>query len=358
MYQDYHKKDVNFYYVYKSLAHPEVNGFVAPHTLSERLKHIAEFQKITGSQVPWLCDSMEGALARAFGNAPNGEFVINPQGEVIRQRFWSNPVTLRADLAKLIGPVNPATTAQQALPAFKMPHREIASGVVPRLKLPADLQPLPCQIQPSEFPAYAKLRAEATPGLFTERGSGKMYLGIYLDPLYQVHWNNRAGNVSVQIEVADGMEISQANLVGPAVEADADLDPRMFLVDLQRKTSLEKTISVALTYTVCDDADTFCQTFSQSYEIELRGDRRLGSRPGIFMPSMFARAADLDRDGNGLIEGSEFPANRATLFLSHMDNNLDGAVDQDELKAFMALFNDGRGFDSPYDDGKNPNKDP
>ena len=354
MYQDYREKNIHFYYVYKNLAHPEINGFVAPHTIEERLKHIAEFKKITRSQIPWLCDPMEGKLASALGNAPNGEFVIDPQGEVIRQRFWSNPETLRADLTEMIGTLENPTTPEQALPAFKMPRREIASGVVPRLKLPANLRPMPCQIQPSEFPAYAKLRAEATPGLFTQNGSGQLYLGVYLDPLYQVHWNNRAGNVLLQIQVADEMKISSVNLAGPSVTADADIDPRMFLVDWERKSSPDKSISVLLTYTVCDDAETFCQTISQKYEIEIRADRRAGSRPGIFMPSMFARVSDLDRDKNGLIEGSEFPAQQATLYLSHMDNNLDGVIDRNEVKAFMALFNHGRGFDSPHDDGKHP----
>jgi len=38
---------------------------------------------------------------------------------------------------------------------------------------------------------YAKLRAEADEPLL-ETGSGTMYLGFHLDPLYHVHWNNLA----------------------------------------------------------------------------------------------------------------------------------------------------------------------
>ena len=106
-----------------------------------------------------------------------------------------------------------------------------------------------------------------------------------------------------------------------------------------------------LTYTVCDDAETFCQTVSQSYDVELRGDRNLGSRPGVFMPQMFARVTELDVDKNGIIEGDEFPEGRSSLYLSHMDTNLDQAIDAAEIKRFMAMFNDGRGFESPHNDG-------
>ena len=357
MYQDYQDKDVNIYYVYKSLAHPEINNFVAPHTLEERLMHIAEFRKITGSKIPWICDSIDNMFANAFGGAPNGEFVIDPEGIVVRQRFWSNPVTLRNDLAGFFGAVENPTKPEDALPVFKLPRREIASGVVPKIDLPGGLRPLISEIGESDFPAYAKLRVEAATSLLGEEKQGQLYLGLYLDPIYRVHWNNRAGNVLVQVKVAEGMEISEANLKGPDVKEDADIDPRMFLVDLDRRQNVDKPLEVTLTYTVCDDDETFCHTISQNYQVEFRSDRELGSRPSTFMSSMFARVADLDRDGNGKIEGVEFPLNESTLYLSHMDLNLDNVIDMQEIETFMALFNDGRGFESPYNDGKKPKKD-
>ena len=46
--------------------------------------------------------------------------------------------------------------------------------------------------QVEEIPFYAKLRAEAEPEVL-EKGSGKLYLGFHLDPLYEVHWNNEVG---------------------------------------------------------------------------------------------------------------------------------------------------------------------
>ena len=322
-----------------------------PHTLEERLSHIKKFRELTGSQIPWLCDSMNNELSLGFGGVPNGEFVIDPEGTIIRQRFWSNPLTLRDDLTHLLGPTSAVTPPQEALPAFEMPIRNIAHGVVPRITLPGNLRPVPCEIQNSDFPAYAKLRVEATADLIGNKRRGQIYLGVYLDPLYRVHWNNQAGKVSIKITAKDGLEFSSTLLESPSVDASADLDPRMFLIDAIQNGPNHQTFHAEVTYTVCDDANTFCETVSQSYEVELRADRNLGSRPGVFMPEMFARVTELDADRNGRIEKDEFPKDRSTLYLSHMDTNLDKVIDADEIKRFMALFNDGRGFESPLNDG-------
>ena len=356
VYQDYHEKDVNFFYIYKSLAHPEINNFVAPHTLKERLTHISTFHEITGSKIPWICDSMDNMFASAFGGAPNGEFVIDPEGKVVRQRFWSNPVTLRNDLAEFVGEVENPISPEDALPNFELPRREIASGVVPRLDLPGGLMPLKTEPFESDFPAFAKLRVEASRPLLGEKKKGTLFLGLYLDPIYKVHWNNRAGDIRVSIKKTDGLEISESELTGPVVKEDADIDPRQFLIEMDR-TDMEEPLEVTVHYVVCDDAETFCHTITQSYSVQFKTDREFGTRPGVFMAGLFAKVKDLDRNGDGKIEGDEFPEGKATMYLSHMDLNLDDALQMSEIDAFMSLFNDGRGFSSPYDDGDKPDFD-
>ncbi len=52
--RDYAPQGVRFYYVYKALAHPEYNGYVAPYTLEDRLMHVAEAERTLGSRIPWL----------------------------------------------------------------------------------------------------------------------------------------------------------------------------------------------------------------------------------------------------------------------------------------------------------------
>ena len=54
--RDYSPKGVQFFYVYKSLAHPEYNNYVTPFTLEERLMHVRESQRVIGSRIRWICD--------------------------------------------------------------------------------------------------------------------------------------------------------------------------------------------------------------------------------------------------------------------------------------------------------------
>ena len=61
VYRDYSAEGVKFYYLYKALAHPGLNGYIRPHTLEERLLHIEEAKRTLGSEIPWLADSMENA---------------------------------------------------------------------------------------------------------------------------------------------------------------------------------------------------------------------------------------------------------------------------------------------------------
>ena len=54
LYRDYEPRGVRFLYVYKALAHPELNGYVRPVTLEERLMHVAEAKRALGTEIVWL----------------------------------------------------------------------------------------------------------------------------------------------------------------------------------------------------------------------------------------------------------------------------------------------------------------
>lgn len=335
---------MQFYYVYKSVQHPEINNFVSAFTIEERLKHIAEAKRLLKTEIPWICDTMDNVVKKAFGEAPNGEFILDPEGKVVRKRFWSNPQILRQDLIELVGPVDKVTTVED-LPARFVPEpRSIASGVVARIALPKGLMPLRIEpIADDQTPFFAKLRAEATESLL-ESGSGSMYLGVYLDPLYKVHWNNRAGRVTVKVEPSDGLTMSPQAFESPEVEEDADVDPRQFLVEMQRDESLE-AIEVSVTYTVCDDAETFCRQITQKYRVPFEGSRDLGSRPGEFLFSMFANVRDLDKNKDGDITKDELPAGEVTLYIGHMDFDGNEIIERSEIDTFMKMFNNGRGIE-------------
>ncbi len=111
---------------------------------------------------------MDNATKHAFGGAANSEFVIDPDGVIVRLRSWSDPDALRSDLEELVGPVEIPTTVDQ----LDMPSQGVdepaARGIVKRLDLPTGLQPIQMRPATSDEPYYAKLRAEATRGLIRE----------------------------------------------------------------------------------------------------------------------------------------------------------------------------------------------
>ena len=59
------------------------------------------------------------------------------------------------------------------------------------------------------MPFYAKLRAEGDPDLLAT-GTGTMYLGFHLDPLYRVHWNNEVDPVEFEITAPAGVTVTPA----------------------------------------------------------------------------------------------------------------------------------------------------
>ena len=61
MYRDYGPRGVKFVFVYKSLAHPELEGnYVQPFTMGERLAHARQAVKQLGASIPWIVDPMDG----------------------------------------------------------------------------------------------------------------------------------------------------------------------------------------------------------------------------------------------------------------------------------------------------------
>lgn len=351
MYRDYRDKGVNFYYVYSNIQHPETNGFVEPYTIKERLMHIKEAKRRTGSEIPWLCDTMKNEIKASLQAAPNAEFVIDPDGKIVRKRFWSDPITLREDLAELIGAVDSPTKVADLPTRFKVESREVAANVVPRINLPRGLEPIHVEaIQGDDAtPFFAKLRAEATRSLI-RHGKGKMYLGFYVDPIYQVHWNNRMGEFKVSIKDADGVTFSEQELVGPNVEPDADIDPRQFLIDVEMEDK-DQPIKMSVSYAVCDDAETFCVPVKQNYTLSIERDKYGGTRPGIFLIGMFAEVEKMDKNKDGTLTADELPDGRKTLYIGHMDKNENGQIDPEEISEFKAMFGNGAGFGTTINDG-------
>ncbi|MCH2212217.1 MAG: hypothetical protein MK110_13005 [Fuerstiella sp.] len=238
--------------------------------------HVKEAQNRLGSGFTWLCDTMDNVAKHQFGDAPNSEFVIAPEGRIVRSRSWSDPDQLRKDLTELVGPVRkPTRESELNLPQI-ITGRNVSQGVVPRIRRPGRMQAVTvkAEVDSSKDPFYAKLRAEADFDLLRS-GSGQMYLGFLIDPLYHVHWNNLSKPLRVAVTATKNSHVEPSILKGPKVHVESDSDPREFLITVenaQRGTEIQLDVF----YYACDDDQTWCKAIRQSYTISLETDPDAG----------------------------------------------------------------------------------
>ncbi len=307
--------------------------------------HIAEAKRrFKGLTIPWLCDNLANELKKRLGGLNNSEFIINPEGKVVKLRDWSSPQQLRADLEEFVGPLENVTN-ENSLGISLSPLRPIATnGIVPRIKKPERLQAVISKAieKKGTQPFYAKLRAEADDSLLQD-GDGTLYLGFQLDPLYHVHWNNLAAPIEYEITAVDpSVAFTPAKGKGPKVDEESDIDPREFLVKIEGADT-SKALHLDVKYFACHDGEGWCKSIAQSYEILLDRDPHAGAprdrgrrqntnrrpQPSRFMPLVGALDTDddgeisadeldgapsalrkLDRDGNGVLSFDEFGPRR------------------------------------------------
>ena len=241
--------------------------------------HVAEAKRRLGMSVEWLADTMDNLFHDVMGKTPNSEVVLDSDGRVVARRGWSDPLALRADMERLVGAVDhPTQIADLKLPV-QPPMPTVAKGIVPRVPKPAGAMPMQIepQLEGTDFPFFAKLRAEGTPELYAT-GSGSLYLGFHLDPLYQVHWNNEVDPVEFRITAPEGVTVTPSEGVAIDPEEPADADPREFLVEVDGLPG--QSLDLRVQYLACDDALTFCVPVRQDYRLHLARDEHHGGSFG------------------------------------------------------------------------------
>jgi hypothetical protein len=334
---------VKFYFIYKALAHPELAGnYVQPFTLEERLLHTRQAQKQLGASIPWLVDPIDNRLKHALGDRPNSEYILDPKGNVVRKRSWSNPAQVRKDLEELVGPVEHVTKESDVKLKLEIPPKSSAvRGVVARIPRPK-LQPMAMepQIDPKGPPFFAKLRAEADPDLFT-KGTGKLYLGFHLDPFHEAHWNNLTEPLRFKLELPEGAKFDKTSDESAKVKVASDADPREFLLEVESWPE-DKPIRLTVFYAACVGEKT-CHTVQQTYLLFRRRDKDGGSAKGegagYWDPEEYAKQMlSRGKTSKDKLSRSEVPG----LVLPHFDDfdrNKDGFLDLEELKAVSEWLN-------------------
>jgi hypothetical protein len=342
VYRDYGPKGVKFFFVYKTLAHPELAGnYVQPFTLDERLNHARQAEKQLGATIPWLVDPIDNRLKHALGDRPNSEFLIDPQGVIVRKRPWSDPGEVREDLEQLVGPVERITREEDVKLAIELPIQATAPrGTLPRLKRKA-MSPIVSKpkIQPNSLPFFAKLRAEADNALIN-KGAGQLYLGFHLDPFHEAHWNNLTRPLSIKLDVPEGVSIEPLSAEAPKVDAASDTDPREFMLNVSTWPA-SRPIELTVTYFACV-GETSCHAVQQQYTLQLRRDQDAGGARGEgagywnedFANQMFSG----DRNNDGKLSKTEVRGLVAPHF-DKLDVNHDGLLDREEVQPIAKWLN-------------------
>lgn len=324
--------------------------------------HVEEARRVLGSEIGWIADNMANELKHALGNRQNSEYVLDPEGRILRARAWSDPDQLRRDLAEFVGPVeNPTEVSDLNMQVMPAPEHA-KTGVVPRIEKPGTYRTLISrpQLAKTDEPFYTKLRAEADQDLLRS-GEGKLYLAFLLDPLHGVHWNNLAPAMDVELSASEGVRITPAKLQGPKVEEDGDADPREFLVHVKRGDSQEP-LGMRFRYFAC--TDTWCKPVTQEYLITWEVDRDAGrvrsgrmdfnrtgpgwgpgGRPGrgggpigagggLGPQRSVERLLARDTDGDNRLTRGELPEQMRRNF-DRMDRDGDGHLEPSEIEAMM-----------------------
>jgi hypothetical protein len=372
VYQDYKATEgLQFFYLYKSLAHPEYNGYIQPVTLEERLSHITEAKRVLDTSLTWICDGMDNAVRHTLGFGPNTQMIIDPDGKIVHALGWSDGSVLRTELVKWVGDSKTHTDVSD-LSISKRPsamaQKSVQRGNTTSPVFNETLVPLLITaVEAGKQPLYVKPRVEVTQSVL-QRGRGEMYLGFNLDPIYHVHWNNLAAPLQYELDLPEGVYMTPKKGVAQEVDVDADADPREFVIEITGSEPGD-VFGVTFHYFACSDEEGWCVPVTQKYEVALvadpdgggtigrsfnrgrqnaaqagRGGQRggPGRRQAQGPTQLKDRIMEADADGDGKISLAEAPQQMATRF-AQVDLDSDGLLDENEVDAFVAQIQSRQG---------------
>jgi hypothetical protein len=199
------------------------------------------------------------------------------------------------------------------------------------------------QFEKGAPPFYAKLRAEA-PDTTLDEGKGKLYLGFHLDAFYRAHWNNQRKPLRFELDVPAGVKLSVKGGEAKRPAAEADVDPREFLLDVEAWPA-DKTVRLTVTYAAC--TDDVCHEVRQTYVLRRQRDRdggRATSGSGFRTRTPeenLKRLMDGDRNADGKLTKDELSSFVQPRF-AEFDLNKDGVLDKDEIQKLAARLSERR----------------
>ena len=261
---DYADKDVQFYYVFQSLRHPEREGYVQAQNTTERMLQMAEAKRKLETKVPWIADTIDDSFRVAMRTNSNSVFVISPDLEIVYAADRMNGDGLHQALSRIVGPVeNPTSVADLDLPDLnRFRQTNITSDI--RVERPEGMLILSTIPTAPEEMYLVKLRAEAEPALL-ETGKGRLFLGFYPDPIHDAHWNNLTPAMKYELTLPEGVTADPAEAVANKGPGNSDSEPRQFWVNID-SDGKPGDIELSLHYYGC--TPEICEAMTHRYTIK------------------------------------------------------------------------------------------
>ncbi|CAH8282006.1 ribonuclease BN (tRNA processing enzyme) [Mariniflexile fucanivorans] len=319
---DYAPKDVQFFFVYKSLRHPELDGYVDAQNISERLLMIKEVKKKLGTKVPWIADAMDDNIRMALNAGSQSIYLISPQGEIIKGWGKLKEAELRQALSDKVGTANTLTTINDLdLPIIKRYEKRSNEDTNITIHRPEGLNILAIEPKNPEDTYYVKLRAEADRELL-ETGNGKLGLGFFPDPILDAHWNNLTPPMKYVLELPEGVTASPQEASAEKGAGDSDTNPRQFWVEIKGAKPSDK-IELTLHYYGC--TSSMCKALTHKYTINITPENKGARTFGFNKGNQQENQKGNQKDNNNSPQSSE-------AILKRMDANNDGKISKSEAK--------------------------
>ncbi|MEM1225542.1 MAG: hypothetical protein AAGJ40_07580 [Planctomycetota bacterium] len=264
--RDYLPKDVQFFYFYKSLRHPELNGYVEAQNMKERLLQLAEARTMLGTKLPWIADTIDNQLRDGLKSRSNSMYLISPGGNIVFAADRLDGVSLREALGERVGNVDrPTRETDLNLPRLPRYRQSANVDTDTRVSRPDGLVIVTTKPKAASETYYVKLRAEADNDLL-KTGTGRLFLGFYPDPIHGVHWNNLTTPMKYSLTLPDGVKVTPAEANAKKGPGDKDVEPRQFWVDIE-SDSPGASFELSMHYFGC--TETMCKALTQDYTVQL-----------------------------------------------------------------------------------------
>ena len=267
---DYAPLGVKFYFVYQSLRHPELGGYVQAQNQQERLLQLAEARQKLQTKTPWLADTIDDSIRIGLKAQANSVYLISPEGKLLFAANWLRGAELRAALEKQIGKVpTPTSPNDLDLPRLARNRPQNVDSQT-RVKRPDGLVILKTTPANPFDTYFVKLRAEASPELMNT-GSGRLFLGFYPDPIHGAFWNNLNDPMKYELQLPEGVAATPITATAQPGPGEKDSQPRQFWVDIESDGPPED-IRLSLHYYAC--TATQCVATTHEYTLSFTPDDR------------------------------------------------------------------------------------